>query len=955
MSNQGDDCYFFYYSTCAKGDGCPFRHCEAAMGSETVCNLWQENRCFRKVCKFRHMEIEKRRSEIACYWERQPAGCQKPNCAFHHDKPRIIDGVFLPASKAPVLRKEEVEEEAPLAALSPPAPTALPSPANPQLRGVIKAENSESVPSPTHPPVVINPADDEDEDDDDQFSEEGEESRTAAESSQAASPRKMLCHGSREDSLNFGIKTLEEIRLRKTLKANLKRSGQSPNSRSPPANDLPHPAQQNNGTSLEKESARTVLRPALLGVQKPAFPVQPELPIKRSIADRLGKRKAALVGDVTVMVNKDLSVESDLPLKRSLAERLGSKVACPEDGEALSKLSVLKPVRERLGLPGDQAAPETAESEAQGRPSAGIRIKTLEEIRLEKAAKSQAEGGSAPPEQAPTVDPPAEQRAARAPAGARIKTFSEILHARKQKRLESEQDAKGATPPHSPGDSKEAAKPVAGGPEEKGPAAVPGAVKVKTLEEIRREKAARMQRAMGNGADAEKTPDATDGAGPGPRQRRILRLPKAPAAGAQNKEKTAEQPQEPGAAAETGADGVKDVSPAETVKVKSFEEIMREKRMRRLQGETVAPPPPVQAPVPSPPSPAKQREEPPQAPTSPRRPATTIRQRPAKVQPVPTPVQQRPSPPAPVRQRITLRQKETAPAVSLARVAAGAPTSLVAKRTLAARGGSVDLAASPFKHTKLLPAAQEGPSPATPAPQPRPGSSTVPESPGDTAPPAPSPAPEEKVVKVEEVVAKVPTPEPKVRPKLNVKPSVVKPAAPVRLGQKRKASEGPRSAIAAVKPLNSAPSASEEAAQEPPCKQTQTTTKTEPETVTLREGTRAPGPLEEAPAAPQAEPQPPPTLEQNPAMPEPTQVSPAATASPAVMSPPARPSSQAKARRLSSTSGRPPAGPASGSAVDDFEELMKEFSDDRLEDDLELDPAKDEDELLLELSEMIGN
>ena len=40
-----------------------------------------------------------------------------------------------------------------------------------------------------------------------------------------------------------------------------------------------------------------------------------------------------------------------------------------------------------------------------------------------------------------------------------------------------------------------------------------------------------------------------------------------------------------------------------------------------------------------------------------------------------------------------------------------------------------------------------------------------------------------------------------VRPKLNVKPSVVKPAAEVKPGQKRKAAE---TAVAAVKPLNSA-------------------------------------------------------------------------------------------------------------------------------------------------------
>lgn len=39
---------------------------------------------------------------------------------------------------------------------------------SPQLRSVMKVESSENVPSPTHPPVVINAADD-DEDDDGMF------------------------------------------------------------------------------------------------------------------------------------------------------------------------------------------------------------------------------------------------------------------------------------------------------------------------------------------------------------------------------------------------------------------------------------------------------------------------------------------------------------------------------------------------------------------------------------------------------------------------------------------------------------------------------------------------------------------------------------------------------------------------------------------------------------------
>lgn len=47
-----------------------------------------------------------------------------------------------------------------------PQPAALlPIAANPQLRGVIKTEAQEPVPSPTHPPVVINPADDDEDED----------------------------------------------------------------------------------------------------------------------------------------------------------------------------------------------------------------------------------------------------------------------------------------------------------------------------------------------------------------------------------------------------------------------------------------------------------------------------------------------------------------------------------------------------------------------------------------------------------------------------------------------------------------------------------------------------------------------------------------------------------------------------------------------------------------------
>lgn len=48
----------------------------------------------------------------------------------------------------------------------PPAEPAPPSTAAyPQFRGVIKTECQEPVPSPTHPPVVINPVDDDEDED----------------------------------------------------------------------------------------------------------------------------------------------------------------------------------------------------------------------------------------------------------------------------------------------------------------------------------------------------------------------------------------------------------------------------------------------------------------------------------------------------------------------------------------------------------------------------------------------------------------------------------------------------------------------------------------------------------------------------------------------------------------------------------------------------------------------
>ncbi|XP_072511631.1 uncharacterized protein C12orf50 homolog isoform X6 [Notamacropus eugenii] len=114
MTEVGNDCYFFFYSTCIKGSQCRFRHCEEALGSDTVCSLWREGKCLDPLCRFRHMEMQQNCS-ISCFWETQPLGCVKISCVFYHSKPRNINGLFLPpssnASSLWTKTPEEIEEE----------------------------------------------------------------------------------------------------------------------------------------------------------------------------------------------------------------------------------------------------------------------------------------------------------------------------------------------------------------------------------------------------------------------------------------------------------------------------------------------------------------------------------------------------------------------------------------------------------------------------------------------------------------------------------------------------------------------------------------------------------------------------------------------------------------------------------------------------------------------------
>ncbi|NXP13703.1 ZC11A protein, partial [Thinocorus orbignyianus] len=560
MSNQGDDCYFYFYSTCNKGDSCSFRHCEAALGNETVCTLWQEGRCFRNICRFRHMEIDKKRSEIPCYWENQPVGCQKSNCAFHHTKGRYVDGLFLPPSKTTLPSPpESAEDDGKMTQMSlQQNKLSVQSNPSPQLRGVMKVENSENVPSPTHPPVVINAADD-DEDDDDQLSEEGDETKTPVQQPatethnglRIISTRKSNANTKPDENLNFGIKTLEEIKLKK-LKEKTKKQGEGP------SGTFVHPLQSRTVPVPEKENVRTVVRTVTLSTKQGEEPV-----IQLNLAERLGKRQTSVAG------------KSVLPLKRNLAERLGKKIEILENADKAPK------------------------REKAAKPSGEIHVKTLEEIRLERAnqrrgdpqAKAQTEGRCKP------EDP---SSGARPSPAVRIKTFSGVLAGKKHKLLEEEKQKPEEVPAKTKVESEPKkqsilAPSVPGRVQLAEPAgrAKPAEVRIKTLEEIKQEKALRMQQSRENGQAPPAQPE------PAPAGRRLLRITKLTAPGREEK-KIVELNKSSPKAVSAPAESSDQSATNSKVQVKNLEEIMREKRQlkrrqeEKLQKEAAAVPSPVE-------------------------------------------------------------------------------------------------------------------------------------------------------------------------------------------------------------------------------------------------------------------------------------------------------------------------------------------------------------------------
>ncbi|XP_027630117.1 uncharacterized protein C12orf50 homolog isoform X1 [Tupaia chinensis] len=132
------------------GSQCRFRHCEEALGSDTVCSLWRERKCLDPLCRFRHMEMQQNCS-ISCFWETQPLGCVKISCIFYHSKPRNINGLFLPPSSNITPQKESQEGI--------PPPIQSQEPLKPQ----------ENISRPIHHPLVLKTNfEDEEEEEDEQ-------------------------------------------------------------------------------------------------------------------------------------------------------------------------------------------------------------------------------------------------------------------------------------------------------------------------------------------------------------------------------------------------------------------------------------------------------------------------------------------------------------------------------------------------------------------------------------------------------------------------------------------------------------------------------------------------------------------------------------------------------------------------------------------------------------------
>ncbi|NXA78775.1 ZC11A protein, partial [Thryothorus ludovicianus] len=290
-----------------------------------------------------------------------------------------------------------------------------------------------------------------------------------------------------DDNLNFGIKTLEEIKMKK-LKEKAKKQGEGP------SGVAVDPLQARSIPVPEKENVRTVLRTVTLSSKEGEDPV-----IQLNLPDRLGKRKT-LTGGKTF-----------LPLRRSVADRLGRKAELQENSDRAPKRGT------------DKAA----------KPIEEIRVKTLEEIRLERANQRRGEPPAKIPGEGRRAEDP--NLGAKPSPGARTKSLAGALAEKNHKRSgeEKEKPEESASRAKAEADARRQNIPAPAVPgraqlAEPGRARGAGEVRIKTLEEIKREKALRLQREE-NGAGS-----ASPGQGT-PRGRRLLRVTRVLAPGREEK------------------------------------------------------------------------------------------------------------------------------------------------------------------------------------------------------------------------------------------------------------------------------------------------------------------------------------------------------------------------------------------------------------------------------------
>ncbi|KFP10491.1 Uncharacterized protein C12orf50, partial [Egretta garzetta] len=100
--------------------------------------------------------LQQKYSNISCLWETQPFGCVRISCAFHHSKPRNINGLFLPPNDNAPLQLGVQE--------------GILHPAHHQE----SLRNQENILLPIHPPLIINLNKEEDQEEDEEDHEEEE-------------------------------------------------------------------------------------------------------------------------------------------------------------------------------------------------------------------------------------------------------------------------------------------------------------------------------------------------------------------------------------------------------------------------------------------------------------------------------------------------------------------------------------------------------------------------------------------------------------------------------------------------------------------------------------------------------------------------------------------------------------------------------------------------------------